>query len=462
MSPLLPASPAPQANSTATAIAIAYAACMAPAALAVLVFINLARPAALLAAPPVATAFPAAPPAPDAATPFLPPAAAAAWQLAWEDGFDYPDAELDQRWVSQNGPSGHILSSRWRENAVVRDGTLRLVNRKQERGGQSWTSGNVWTKRQFQYGYFECRYRYAAAEGTNNSFWLMTNTPGEPAAGKRFEIDINEGHYPNEINTNIHNWSDLTVLPNGKKTHPTASKSFVFGVRPDVAVQLEIPVRARRLRLTSTHPSHFHLREFRVYGVHPEGYPDVLSVTADNDRPGLANFARDADAKITVSGFHKDGPDTRDRLVDGRIDTSWVSQSNGEKSVEIAWPGERVIGGVQFINGWQHQGGWKDLLENYRLDYHDGEKWIEMAAFDIKGGTYDFSRDFHVYGLDWSPEELVFYFNGQEIRREKNHFAHSPSPVWLSLAIISWAGRVSDTIDGTQMEIDYVRVYQRR
>jgi beta-glucanase (GH16 family) len=402
---------------------------------------------------------PHSPPAPWAS--FL-PGGAEAWALVWQDEFEYADEQLRENWVSQNGPSRHILSSRWRENVVVADGTLRLINRKEERGGQQWTSGNIWTRERFQYGYFEARYRYAAAEGTNNSFWLMTNTPGEPERGKRFEIDINEGHYPNVINTNIHNWSDITVLPDGRKTHPTAAKKHVFGVRPDVSIQLEIPVRARGLRLVSNHATHFHLREIRAYGINPEGYPDALSPTADTDVPGLVNHLRAPGVAISVSGVHRGGPNSGPNLVDGDLRTSWVSQTAGEKFAEFTFPQEVVIGCVQFVNGWLDRGEWRGLLDDYRLEYHDGEKWIEMAAFDVKGGGYNFARDFHVYGLEWSPEELVFYLNGREIRREKNAFAHSPSPVWLSLAIIPWAGRVSDAIDGTFMEVDYVRVYQRR
>jgi len=102
------------------------------------------------------------------------------WDLVWQDEFDYKNEDLDKNWESQNGPSGHILCSRWRENAVVADGILHLINKKERRGGQNWTSGSIWTKRKFKYGYFECRYRYAAATGTNNSFWLMTRGP-EPA-----------------------------------------------------------------------------------------------------------------------------------------------------------------------------------------------------------------------------------------------------------------------------------------
>lgn len=43
---------------------------------------------------------------------------------------------------------------------------------------------------------FECRYRYAPATGTNNSFWIMTRS--RPV--QWFEIAINEGHFPNEVN----------------------------------------------------------------------------------------------------------------------------------------------------------------------------------------------------------------------------------------------------------------------
>jgi beta-glucanase (GH16 family) len=379
------------------------------------------------------------------------------WKLSWSEEFDGQDAKLDERWISQNGPSGHILCSRWRENVEVKDGTLRLVNKKEKRGGQDWTSGSITTKEKFLYGYFECRYRYAAAEGTNNSFWLMTQNKTQPEKGKNFEIDINEGHFPNEINTNIHNWSDIKVV-NGKKTHPSSSKSFPFGTRPDVTVQLEIPVKTRRVRLTSTHGGHFHLGEFRIYNANPAGYPDPLSPTADKDKPGLVNFA--TDAKIKASGFYKDGDDTTQNLVDGKPNTTWITQTDGTKSVEFTLAGEQTIGCIQFINGWKDNGKWKAMMDNYRVEYFDGSKWIEMAKFDILDGEYNFARDFHTYGLEWNEDELVFYFNGKAIRREKNTFCHSESPVWLSLAIIAWAGKVSDAIDGTFMEVDHVRVYQ--
>ena len=382
------------------------------------------------------------------------------WTLQWSDEFDYADAKLDEQWISQNSASTHILSSRWRENAVVKDGILKLINRKEKRGGNDWTSGNIWTKRHFQYGYFECRYRYAAAEGTNNSFWLMTQ--GKVPAGKKaFEIDINEGHFPNEVNTNIHNWSDIKVV-NGKKTHPSSSKSFSFGLRPDVSIQLEIPVKTRRVRLISNNGSHFHIGEFRIYNVNPAGYPQALSKTADKDKPSLVNFAREKGTRISASGSHKPGSNTAPLLVDGDITKRWVTNIDGVKSVEFTLAGERQIGCVQFVQGWPDKGSWRGMMDNYRIEYHNGSKWVAMAQFDINQGNYNFARDYQTYGLEWNEKELVFYFNGKEIRREKNAFCHSPAPIWLSLAIIPWCGKITDAIHGTAMEVDYVRVYQRK
>ena len=384
------------------------------------------------------------------------------WKLVWQDDFNYPNNQLDKEWEAQNGSNNHILCSRWRENAVVGDGTLKLVNKKEKRGGQDWTSASIWTKKKFQYGYFECRYKYAAANATNNSFWLMTQG-GEPTEGKRFEIDINEGHYPNEVATNIHNWSDIFMVGD-KKSHHSYSQGFQFGNKPDYTVQLEIPITAQKIRLTSNNSKHFHLDELRVYGVNEKGYPKALSETADNDVSGLVNFMRDKNTKIEVSGCFKEGETyQKENIADGKLAAHWVTQSTGEKWVEVTFNEPKKIGCVQIINGYKDKGNWTGFMSDYKLQYFDGKNWVDMSTFDINNGNYNFSKEYHVYGLDWSKEELVFYFDGKEIRRVKNDFCYSPSPVWLSEAIISWSGSIKEEqLNGSAMEVDYVRVYEKK
>jgi len=216
------------------------------------------------------------------------------WSLRWADEFDGKDPDgWRHLWHSQAGPSGHILSSRYPENLRVQDGCLKLLNRREARGGQMWTSGNVWSKEQFLYGYFEARYRYAPAHGLNQSFWIMSLETYTGPKGS-FEIDVNEGRYPNVVTTNYH--------------------------------------------------------------------------------------------IIDENGVHR-----------------WDNQ---------------------FL----------------RLDL-------------------DLSADFHVYGLYWDAHELRFYFDGQMIRRTINYFAHTWAPVRLSSAVVPWAGPITDAIDGTSMDVDYVRVF---
>jgi beta-glucanase (GH16 family) len=48
-------------------------------------------------------------------------------------------------------------------------------------------SWRIWTKTHFQYGYFECWYRYGAAPGLNDSFWIMTR--GVPIDGTSMDVD---------------------------------------------------------------------------------------------------------------------------------------------------------------------------------------------------------------------------------------------------------------------------------
>ena len=82
------------------------------------------------------------------------------------------------------------------------NGLLRLVTRKENRGGKQWTSAFIWTRTFRQkYGYWESRYRYAAATGLNQAFW-MNPFPKDKSQG--FEIDVNEGHFANEVNATLH------------------------------------------------------------------------------------------------------------------------------------------------------------------------------------------------------------------------------------------------------------------
>ncbi|MBQ7039030.1 MAG: family 16 glycosylhydrolase, partial [Clostridia bacterium] len=76
--------------------------------------------------------------------------------------------------------------------------------------------------------------------------------------------------------------------------------------------------------------------------------------------------------------------------------------------------------------------------------------------------TYDLSEDYHTYALEWNPDELIYYFDNKEIARYKNENATSPLFIYLSSAVLSWAGSVAgEEADGSAQIVDYVRVWQR-
>ena len=402
-----------------------------------------------------------------------PPEGTGDWKLVFEETFDKPKEEMFKTWLPANGNEGHILCGRFPENIEVKDGILSLCNRKEKRGTQDWTSGSMNTYKYFKYGYFECRYRYADAPGVNNSFWLMTR--GKlPQGGIPFELDINEGHYPDEINCTIHDWRPIKKKDGGTTHKVVVHKSFEMDPvklskgEPLVSIPLDVAVSATKIRISSNYYQHFHIREIAAYEKDSlGGYPSLDTKNIKYpDKSGKKNLLEGSTIKVSghLEGRQDDFP-SKDAL-DGKLSTSWCANGGGEKWIEITLPEARNIGCIQFITGWINDGKFLDCLPTYKVEYFDGKEWKTIKDKSSKhafGGkkTVNLARSWNTYGFLWTPKEFVFYFNGKEMLRTPNdNLAHYYAPVFLSAAITNWAHGVSDEIDGTSMDVDYVRVWQ--
>jgi beta-glucanase (GH16 family) len=78
--------------------------------------------------------------------------------------------------------------------------------------------------------------------------------------------------------------------------------------------------------------------------------------------------------------------------------------------------------------------------------------------------TADLSRDFHVYGAEWGPKDIVFYLDDREIYRTRTpRDLHEPGYLILNLALGgSWAKDPDlSTPFPAHLEIDWVRVWRR-
>jgi beta-glucanase (GH16 family) len=385
------------------------------------------------------------------------------WMMVFEETFDGAPDMWKSRWISDATAHTHILSSRWPENVTVADGFLKLLNKKESRAGKDWTSGSIWTKDQFQYGYYECRYKIAASPALNNAFWLMNRKQDMPPEDQPkvdsgeiviFELDINEGHYPNEINTNIHRWTP---------TRSAKSQSFRLGASEASSFPLEIPVTTDRLRIISRDKQRVSIMELRAFAPDETGYPDLLDAEgAPLPLPAdRINLLAGATATATSQLKPELGPE---KAVDGQTGNTsrWVTDEKKAdlQEMTIQLPAPVEIGCLQMLSGWRSKGEWKDSMSDFTIQYWKDGAWVDMADSGANGGFVDLSKDYHIYGMMWTPEEIVFYFDGKELRREKNEFSHFPAPVFLSSAVIHWAGPVTDRIDGTSMDVDYIRIWQ--
>lgn len=100
---------------------------------------------------------------------------------------------------------------------------------------------------------------------------------------------------------------------------------------------------------------------------------------------------------------------------------------------------------------------------HFNFHYRDAEGQKQNLGTSMK--TADLSDDWHVYAVDWSPERIIWYFDGEERWRyeEADHVPHEPMYLILNLAVGGiWANAPdASTKFPADFLIDYVRVWQR-
>lgn len=71
-------------------------------------------------------------------------------------------------------------------------------------------------------------------------------------------------------------------------------------------------------------------------------------------------------------------------------------------------------------------------------------------------------KEFHTYALEWSQNELRWYFDGKIIRRKSNDHFYVPMRVSLTTETFpNWVGLPSRSELPAAMEVDYIRVYKQ-
>lgn len=112
-----------------------------------------------------------------------------------------------------------------------------------------------------------------------------------------------------------------------------------------------------------------------------------------------------------------------------------------------------------------------DVCENDSVDPKgygvNTHKWI--APHQTFGNkhikTPDLSADFHVFGCEFTPQTVKYYFDGELVQTvDATKFEHGDQQIWLT-SIASSLGKTK-AVDDTKLpavaEFDYVRLYEKK
>jgi beta-glucanase (GH16 family) len=137
----------------------------------------------------------------------LPAAPPEGYRLAWSDEFN--GSGLDTaKWHYRT--DSKLWSTQLPADLSIAGGNLVLTLKKEDAGGMHYTGGGIISKRTFQYGYYECRFRIDAGDGWHSSFWLMKYDGARGTGTKTAELELdvveNDSIHPDSYGTTTHKW----------------------------------------------------------------------------------------------------------------------------------------------------------------------------------------------------------------------------------------------------------------
>ncbi len=104
-------------------------------------------------------------------------------------------------------------------------------------------------------------------------------------------------------------------------------------------------------------------------------------------------------------------------------------------------------------------------LKEYGVNVHKWNPAPHVAMGHKSVTTPDLSADFHVFGCEFTPDTVKYYFDGRLVQTvDVSKFEHSEQNIWLTTIASNLGGTkaVDDTKLPAAAEFDYVRFYERK
>lgn len=139
---------------------------------------------------------------------------ASVWKLTWSDEFNYKGLPDSNKWNYDIGGHGggnnelQYYTGNELLNALVENGNLKIIARKQIKENKQYTSARLITKNkaEFKYGKIEVKAKLPAGRGTWPAIWMLGKNIDEVDWPKCGEIDIMEhvGYMKDSIFGTVH------------------------------------------------------------------------------------------------------------------------------------------------------------------------------------------------------------------------------------------------------------------
>jgi len=194
----------------------------------------------------------------------------------------------------------------------------------------------------------------------------------------------------------------------------------------------------------------------------------------------LPEMASIVDGKLRITATDEPYKDKAYRSA--RLE-SWYTQAYGRFEARAKVPTTQGFWPAFWLlprsGNWPHDGE-IDIMEHAGSDqekvncaYHfanaDGKHahvYKPYRATDGDGKPVRFPDGFHLYAAEWSPQDIVFFVDGNEyyrINRTEVPIPETPMAVIINSAVGGWFDGPPDenTVFPQYFDVDYVRVYQR-
>jgi len=104
-------------------------------------------------------------------------------------------------------------------------------------------------------------------------------------------------------------------------------------------------------------------------------------------------------------------------------------------------------------------GDYKDKAQHtLHWDYKTPSYQRDFTALKIPG----LGQGFHTYGCEWTPDSLAFFVDGRETWRSSKAIPKRDQFIILSVEVGKWADDIRKASLPDGIDVDYVRVYQKR